>query len=554
MSRLADMASHEYSPSTKQQEDEQLRQAIKESMQTSGIQTPVPQAPQESGILSASDDLTTKYFGPSMRSDYDLGQWAMVRVKAEEPDPEPSRRKRDPELPVFLRCREEQTYYQHRVGHILTILHSIPAARNGLLRTGTPAATYGSNKDWWRGSEILQPELQEAQATGADVTWELKRAQWNAELHRLSAFLDSTERSYGTADLLAGARDGSGDPEKEFYETLTGEELSDNATALTSPFISVVETVPLIDKGEEEPPQSSSFSLFDIGLSRDAMSRADNIYNVLDIIFFLDMMYSDDSLDFAKAAVLTKAADVIPIRFGGDDPLVKMLEVPETFYLDRYMSAHFEKMRQVQIDMYKLMKASQKGAKLEQKLNKVVDPRTNTSYDREATYLRDIEAYKHQITVIKTNRQWLDHESARAELKKDSEEEPDDFYYLPNHAPEPKLTDDERNRIEHIESLIAKCEEELRLRKARLASKLILGAACHALLHSQRELTLGQPTRSRATTSCLREALSPPLFAPDPTFRRGEVEPNIQVLAPGCSQLQGVVVHPEAGDGLDGAR
>ncbi len=66
--------------------------------------------------------------------------------------------------------------------------------------------TYGNNKDWWKGSEILQPEVQEAQAAGAEYNWELKRVQWVAELHRLSAFLDSTERAYGTADLLAGAR------------------------------------------------------------------------------------------------------------------------------------------------------------------------------------------------------------------------------------------------------------------------------------------------------------------------------------------------------------
>ncbi len=121
MSRLADMATGDFRPSTKQQEDEQLRRAIEESMQTSGIQTPVPQAPQESGILSANDDLTSKYFGPSIRSDHDPGQWAMVRLKTEDPDPEPSRRKRDPDTPVFLRCREEQSCYQHRLGHVFTI-------------------------------------------------------------------------------------------------------------------------------------------------------------------------------------------------------------------------------------------------------------------------------------------------------------------------------------------------------------------------------------------------------------------------------------------------
>ncbi len=34
-------------------------------------------------------------------------------------------------------------------------------------------------------------------------------------------------------------------------------------------------------------------------------------------------------------------------------------------------------MRQVQIDMAKLLRASQRGAKLLEKLNKIVDPRTN---------------------------------------------------------------------------------------------------------------------------------------------------------------------------------
>ncbi len=78
-------------------------------------------------------------------------------------------------------------------------------------------------------------------------------------------------------------------------------------------------------------------------LSREALSRAENLYNVLDVIFFLDMMYSDESRNSPKTAVLTRAADVVPIRLGGDDALLKMLEVPETFYLDRYMSSQFEK-------------------------------------------------------------------------------------------------------------------------------------------------------------------------------------------------------------------
>ncbi|KAH8898537.1 hypothetical protein GQ53DRAFT_817799 [Thozetella sp. PMI_491] len=465
MSRIVDLTTNTYAPSTKQQEDEQLQRALEASMQTSGIATPIPQAPQEAGILAADDDVNIKRFGPSTRLDY-ANEWAMVRLESGSVDPEPSRRKRDPDTPVFLRCREVQTWCQHRVGHIVSTLHNIPAARNLFLRLGTaPATGYGNDKDWWKGSPIVLPQYQAAQEAGVEVDLVTKRLQWEAELHRVTAFLDASERSYGTADMLAGGLDGAYDPEKEFLDQLIATP-DGAAPEIRNPLQSVVE---YLSVAGGTVAQSTSFSLFDLCPSAQVLRDAENLYNILDVIFFGDV-FSEQPLETGHVTLLETAAEVIPIRIGGDDSLQRMIDIPETLYIDRYTSARMDSMKQVLIDMNRNIRSQFKGVRIEERLNKIVDPWTQAVSDREQAYLHNIECYKYKINLIKTRRQWLDHEKARAELKGDGEDEPDEFYYLPNHAPEPNLTDEEKEQIAYLESMVAKHESALAVRKRRLAN------------------------------------------------------------------------------------
>ena len=92
----------------------------------------------------------------------------------------------------------------HKVGGLLTIMHEIPRARNILLCIGSAAATYGHNNDWWKGEEILSPEALAKLHRG--LSWDFAQhkssTDLDEEIHRLLAFLDSTERGYGSISAL----------------------------------------------------------------------------------------------------------------------------------------------------------------------------------------------------------------------------------------------------------------------------------------------------------------------------------------------------------------
>src|SRR3569833_754378 len=166
-----------------------MERAMAESRAMSGMQSP-----QETG-LTQPDNLP--FFGPATKDAYDPNQWAMVTTSKQSPEPGPSGRKRGEGQPAFLRCRWFG-WVVFRLGGILTILHAIPSARNVLVELGsTPPAGYGSSSERWKGNPIIRP------AAPSDVQWgATAEADFAEELHRLMAFLDSTDRSYGTADGL----------------------------------------------------------------------------------------------------------------------------------------------------------------------------------------------------------------------------------------------------------------------------------------------------------------------------------------------------------------
>jgi hypothetical protein len=175
-----------------QREDSDLEQALAASRAEAGL------APQESGVTNTSE----AYFGPATRSQYESGKWDMVlagqtSVTEIVVDPEPAERKRDLDVPAFLKPSVED----HRLGALLTIYHEIPLIREIFLpRAGQDQApNYGYDKEWWTGKAIDIPTV-----FGEDVT---PPNEVNMELQRLMAFLDKTDRSYGSIEALANLRD-----------------------------------------------------------------------------------------------------------------------------------------------------------------------------------------------------------------------------------------------------------------------------------------------------------------------------------------------------------
>ncbi|KAK0719612.1 hypothetical protein B0H67DRAFT_599312 [Lasiosphaeris hirsuta] len=448
--RMVDLQTAQFTanaPSNLQEEEAALQRAINESLHTSGVQSPQalpppPPLPQQSGITGDGD--TSVYFGPANRTDYDPNEWAMVEVKRREADPAPSLRKRKPDAPVFLRCRNDDDWKKHRIGGILMILHAIPAVRNALLRAGgTPEYGYGSNAEWWRGELILSPERQAAREAQEPDMWASDiYPHWTDELHRLIAFLDSTDRSYGTADILvesASTIEPTGDRERDFFEAVLAE------IHVSKVFRNSVEIVPV--KGDA-PPTSTAFTVLDATVNKENLSAAENLYNVWDMIF-----YTAEELELPRIAMITELSEVITFRFTGEDALPSVIDIPETLYVDRYLASKRNQMQRIQLDTATIAAAYRMSQQLEEKLTKYVDPDTNKIWDKRLMNRLAAERCQEKIGHIKTRAFWRDHESARARGE-------DTQYYLADHEGEPNLEPKETEVIQYYEQQINNFEQE----------------------------------------------------------------------------------------------
>lgn len=396
-------------PSSAEQEDADLQQAIAASVATSNMHSPQPQ-PQESGVADA--DTSLPYFGPANRQDYNQNEWAMVTLNHTKPEPEPSRRKRDPVVPAFLRCRTDNVWETHRLGALVTILHSIPAARNDLLRSGNPPpGGYGHDPEWWKGKAILRPAVQAAQDAG-ELTWgEDAKPDWSQELHRLIAFLDGTERSYGTVDMLADTKPsqalGSNDTEFDFFEYLRLE--PGNAEKVRS-FTSTAQRF-----REDEGPThriTNDWALLDIACSKQKMMNVETLYNVLDSIFLVDKFFDGD-LDHTQIALITEPAEVMTMRVGRYEGLPKVIEIPRVLHIDRYLAGNRNQIWRVLRELNEQSRSLNKLLQAEREALMWTDEKDGREHSRIELAQRNIARLTRKKQMLSIDAQWRMHEEDR---------------------------------------------------------------------------------------------------------------------------------------------
>ncbi|KAH8663949.1 hypothetical protein BX600DRAFT_512033 [Xylariales sp. PMI_506] len=378
MSRVVDLTASQATgvPTSSAQEDEMLQRALAESAAESGL------PPQESGIIG---DANAKHFGPANRNDYELDQWAMVPTKIEvsqtKSEPEPSARKRDPEAPAFLRSSKD-----NRLGAIVSILHKIPLARNTLLSSGQTGRSYGHNSEWWKGQPILKPESLEALARDEQVVDGFPH--FSEELHRLIAFLDGTDRTYGSVDVLAEteAVDPSRggwmipDVESKFFEALETDNfnhpefdlapfLLTARTQRVAPYQKVASAAPeahgeaqgipsqdstMWNSDDSDDEEEHKFSFFDVPLDNEQGNWVNSLYDIFDVVFWSQVVSTDSPFPNSyKTVYLSQVSDILSIRISGPG-LKKPCDVPAVLYMDRYMEARKDQAIQIQAQIGKI--------------------------------------------------------------------------------------------------------------------------------------------------------------------------------------------------------
>ncbi|KAL3464014.1 hypothetical protein BJX64DRAFT_256088 [Aspergillus heterothallicus] len=303
-----------------EQEEQQLQQAVAMSLNQNLGQ-------QETGVTSSNQK-----FGRATRDHYDEGAWAMTLFNSSAREiitsPDPIDRKRQPSEPAFIRPSQDGLH----LSGLLTILHSIPLAREALLLRNKSLNNYGHDAQWWDGQPINLPKIVTIhEAQGGDTEWD----DILYETQRIISFLDSTTRAFGSADALASlksmsAYDSEGSVSKFLEAWQESAVRADPGNPVTAVFMSKAYKRPLTPY---DTPLDKEFVILESYV--DAI-HGQTLYDVLD-----STMWSDSPGEELDDVWLEHLANILVIRLESVDSAAKTVDVkvPAAFYPDRYLAS-----------------------------------------------------------------------------------------------------------------------------------------------------------------------------------------------------------------------
>ncbi|CAN9338054.1 unnamed protein product [Alternaria alternata] len=273
---------------------------------------------QETGVTGSNT-----IFGPAMRDNYDTSQWALVPTATEIiADPIPSQRKREEGEPAILKPSSNFNY----LPNLIPILHSIPLFRNALLCPGITKDDYWQGDEWWKGNPKSASRIFDA-SVGLSESYNLEILH---EAQRMMAFLDKTERIYGSVNGLLESEawrelpSTVEDPDDDLLKFLV---LWGFAFESHMPNAELNGTLrSTVDVADSTP---ESFVL-DAVVTRDPSRPDFSLYDVLD-----DSLFSVA----VGSAHIREPSNVLILRLSSSNTEASDLgiRIPATLYIDRYL-------------------------------------------------------------------------------------------------------------------------------------------------------------------------------------------------------------------------
>ena len=283
---------------------------------------------QETGVT----DATHPYFGPANREHYDTKNWTMTVSGSHAQEillnPDPADRKRERNTPAFIKPSPSTDY----LPALVTILHAIPAAREALLMRRYTISDYGHDKVWWDGATIKAPKIVDIKHSVDDMDWD----EILFEPQRLMAFLDLTERAYGSIGGLVNV--------DAVHQT--------NADQLTSSFLeawhkAAVRAAPDWQIAEifksigtknitDEPEQkyAQSFFCLDVRVSNELADTGQTLYEAVDDVLWAEWEETQHDEVYWEGIGHVFA---VQVTRSNDTASGLGIKVPGTWYLDRYL-------------------------------------------------------------------------------------------------------------------------------------------------------------------------------------------------------------------------
>lgn len=362
-------------------EDDELNRAMALSMTES--QT-LPG--QETGTI----DYGKQTFGPATREHYEAGEWAVVHPASQIQEillnPEPNDRKRQPNHPAFFKTPSTG----HRLPALIKILHAIPMAREALLNRNLTLQDYGHEKEWWDGTPVKVLRIVNMDADGRKINDD----DVLYEVQRLMAFLDKTDRAYGSTNVLADCEGvGLQDDHKASNFLSTWQAA---AARSRSPLANILETVGTkLNASDPENARSERFIYLDIKIDKEISGRGLTLYEALDRLLWVDAKYDDE-------IYLEKVGDVftLEVRNEVENGLGLGIEIPSIWYADRYRPSHTQQAKDMLARKATVTTQIQNEEQLQAGISKFQKPGGGAQVDvakllaKAATYFEQKQAYE----------------------------------------------------------------------------------------------------------------------------------------------------------------
>lgn len=287
------------------------------------------------GQANGVTGMSNPHFGPAGQDHYDTNKWAMTLPGPTAHEiilnPEPENRKRQADTPAFLKPSAIGYY----LPSLVTILHAIPLARETLLLREHTLPDYGHDAEWWDGVAIKVPRI----INLADGSEDRDGEEVLYETQRLMAFLDMTDRAYGSADVLASM--------KSVLEQ--GQELA-TACLLKAWQQAAIKAAPAnqattifqssglkVTPGVSEAPHRVPFHSLDVEIDLELADTGATLYDAIDEVLWSAPYDEDD----AEETYLDTIGEIFTLRVFRQGTLGTGLgiKIPAVWYPDRYLNS-----------------------------------------------------------------------------------------------------------------------------------------------------------------------------------------------------------------------
>jgi len=354
-------------PGNQAAEDDELQQAILLSQGRS--------FQQETGIRTR-DGQEKPSFGPATKAYYDEQQWGLTIAQEVVPDVPARERKHTVFEPRSLKYLPSGDY----LPSLLSICHAIPLARTALLMSDFAQADYGYDPDWWRGHKIAMPRIvHTADGRPADPNTD-KYDEFIAEVQRIMAILDSSDRSYATIGALLHTDlmdDGNANHLETFLRRWVEAACSkvDDEGAreqVSEVFRTLVGTTDRL--GMDTP----HMTVVDMDFAKMVDGQTINLIELMDNFLW-------DTADESNMAdnYIQHPASIIVMKLKQANPSMPDLgvEVPPAIYIDKYLKDNVAASKEVRQSMARGRKRVARIEAIEKKLQHWQHPTNGTQLD-----------------------------------------------------------------------------------------------------------------------------------------------------------------------------